>query len=116
MGTPTTNVIPLVDTSAMLKKIQEDQKINDKKLSNSEFLNDIMEFAPVGPIAQIFVIEAIRYYAEQVKSGPKPTESGNGIINPIAWHDTAEYLYDRFEAKYGNGSKDQQPEDSNKAS
>jgi glutamate racemase len=67
--------------------------------TNMEFMFDIMNFSPYGGLCQAFVIEAVRFYCEQiVKTTPKADPSA--IINPVAWHGIATDILKRLKAKY----------------
>lgn len=61
----------------------------NKRQSNEEFVNELMTFSKYGVLAQVFPIEALRYYSELVSGQPKPTEAGNGLVSPIVWHNIA---------------------------
>jgi hypothetical protein len=53
-----------------------------------------------GALVQSFVIEAIRYYAEQVAATPKPVDHGKEFISPVAWHNIAEEVLAKMKANY----------------
>jgi hypothetical protein len=71
-----------------------------KRPTNVEFISYLMTQSQHGALVQSFVIEAIRYYAEQVASTPKPTEHGDAFISPIAWHNIAEEVLAKMKANY----------------
>lgn len=74
----------------------------DKKpMSNTEFITELMDYSYYGALTQVFIIEAIRRYAEIIVAQPKPAEHGNGVISVIAWHEIAEEIKTRMEAAYG---------------
>jgi hypothetical protein len=72
------------------------------KQNNTEFLVDVMEFSKSGPLMQIFVIEALRYYSELVsKTEATETEKDSvSLINPKAWRETAKELHKLLTEKY----------------
>ncbi len=71
-----------------------------KRPTNLEFVSYLMTQSSHGALVQSFVIEAIRYYAEQVASTPKPNEHGNAVISPVAWHNIAEEVLAKMKANY----------------
>jgi hypothetical protein len=89
----------LVDTSGNTLHLTEDQNL--RKLNNEEFIGHLMMFSPTGQMSQIFIIEAIRYYAERVASSEYPEDDPKQFINPQAWHNTATYIVEAFDKKYG---------------
>lgn len=76
------------------------QSSNAQTQTNTEFVADLMDFPKSGVLMQVFVIEAIRLYAQQVESQP-PLE--NHIIDGNAWKACAQEALGRLEAKYGKG-------------
>tara|TARA_Y100000593_G_scaffold29491_1_gene58563 strand:+ start:1752 stop:1958 length:207 start_codon:yes stop_codon:yes gene_type:complete len=65
-------------------------------MTNEEFVKDLMTFNPHGALAQVFVLEAIRKYSEQVVAAdPKLYDSG--FIDGSAWHGMAAYILDKIE-------------------
>ena len=69
--------------------------------TNEEFLGELMMFSPYGALCQVFIIEAIRNYAERVSNSPTPIEHGTGVFSEIAWHgvgvDILKKLKDNYE-------------------
>jgi hypothetical protein len=60
-----------------------------KTQTNIQKVNYLMTMYPGGPLAQAFIIEAVRRYAaELVEAGP-PADNPRAIISPVAWYDTA---------------------------
>ena len=72
----------------------------NKKLTNEEFINELMCFSTYGALTQVFVIEAIRYYAEQVANTPEPTESDGSLLNPVIWHAIAKDIQKALKENY----------------
>lgn len=66
--------------------------------SNTEFVAELMEFSRYGALSQLFVIEAIRRYAEEVAKA-EPVDSG--LISGVAWKAVAEDIQTQLKAKYG---------------
>lgn len=78
-------------------------KLTGKKepMTNTEFVADLMAYSYHGALTQVFIIEAIRRYAEIIIAQSKPVEHGNGCVSVIAWHEIAEEIKTRMEAAYG---------------
>jgi hypothetical protein len=68
--------------------------------TNEEFIGDLLAFSDHGGLIQIFIVEAIRSYSEQVASTPKPVEDGNGFISAIAWHGCATEVLQKMKENY----------------
>lgn len=54
-------------------------------------INKLVNNDKYGALAEVFVIEAVAYYAESILKNPPPTEHGNGLISVIAWHELADH-------------------------
>lgn len=74
-------------------------------LTNEEFFNELMSFSQYGPLTQVFVIEAVRFYSEKVSSTPEPAEHGNGMISAIVWHRIAVDVGKALEEQYASSAK-----------
>ena len=74
------------------------QSSNAQQQTNTEFGTDLMDFSKFGALMQVFVIEAIRWYSQQVESQP-PLE--NHIIDGNAWKACAQEALSKLEAEYG---------------
>lgn len=70
------------------------------KRTNEMMVKDLMNFSPYGALGQVFIVEAIRYYAEQVSSQPRPDDNPHQFINPQAWHDIANDVKKRLDDNY----------------
>jgi hypothetical protein len=68
--------------------------------TNEDMLHYIMNFSSHGAMAQIFVIEALRYYSEKVTEKGEPSEEQRSIISPIAWYHTGLEIQNLLKAKY----------------
>lgn len=71
-----------------------------EKMTNQEFLKWIMNFSAHGTLAEVFVVEAIRYYSEKIANQPKPQDDGNSFISPVAWHELGEEINAKLKMKY----------------
>jgi hypothetical protein len=81
-------------------RLTEEQQI--RKLNNEEFIAHLMMYSSYGPMAQIVIIEAIRFYTEKVVNAGAPSEDLKAYINPIAWYKTSEEIQNKFITRYGN--------------
>jgi hypothetical protein len=77
---------------------------SEKFISNSEFVDDIMNFSRHGVLSQVFVIEAIRYYCEHITKHDKPADEPNSMISPIAWYNLAHEIQEKLIEKYETNS------------
>jgi len=78
-------------------------KTPKKELKTNEILlGELMMYSPHGALCQVFIIEAIRNYAERIASTPTPVEHGNSVISAIAWHGIAVDILARMKANYEN--------------
>jgi hypothetical protein len=59
-----------------------------KPLNNVQKITHLMTMNPGGPLAQAFVLEAVRRYAVEIVAAGEPQENPRAIISPTAWHDT----------------------------
>jgi hypothetical protein len=74
--------------------------------SNTEFVVDVMNYSNSGAMIQMFVIEALRYYSEQVAKGVAPENDPNAFINPRSWWHCAKELQKKIRAKYEGDVED----------
>lgn len=68
--------------------------------TNVEFVTELMELSSYGVLSQVFVIEAIRYYSEQVSKTPEPPDNITEFINPKLWHKIATDINSRMKIRY----------------
>lgn len=78
--------------------------MSNARETNVEFVTRIMEFAPTGAMAQMFVIEAMGRYAKEISKADLSAWSENSIIHPAAWKHTADFILEELEQKYGTRS------------
>jgi hypothetical protein len=71
-----------------------------QKLTNDEFINELMTYSVHGPMMQVFVIEAVRSYSALVSSTPVPEADPASIINPKMWHAIACDVSKAFKENY----------------
>ena len=73
----------------------------DKNTTNVEFVRSIMEFSNHGALAQVFVIEAIRNYCENVLADTSVWPD-TSLINQAAWKAIAYEIQMKANSKYAN--------------
>lgn len=69
-----------------------------KPKTNIELVTDMMEFAPTGAMAQAFVIEAIRRYAEQCVAAP-PGHFESQFMTDAIWRSSAQHCLDKINGR-----------------
>jgi hypothetical protein len=65
--------------------------------SNEEIVLNLLRFSPYGALGQIFIMEAIREYANNVSAIDPATITGTAFINPEAWVGVAKDVKQRLE-------------------
>jgi hypothetical protein len=65
--------------------------------TNVQKVNHLMIMDPGGPLAQAFIIEAVRRYAAEVVEAGPPADDPRAIINPVAWYNTAKEIADQLD-------------------
>jgi hypothetical protein len=73
--------------------------------TNEDFLHYVMNFSKHGGLAQVFVIEALRYYCEKVTEKGEPKEEVLSILSPVAWYQVGLEIQGLLKAKYEPDSK-----------
>jgi hypothetical protein len=75
---------------------KEEPKEN-KRLSNIELLEKIAtRNDEQGLMNQVFMIEAMRFYAELIIETEKPKEAGSEVISNIMWYETATLIHEEL--------------------
>jgi hypothetical protein len=69
------------------------------RLTNEEFVVNILNYSPYGALCQLFVLEAIRYYSELI-SKTQASDDPNNAINPIIWKNIAIDIHNKFLRNY----------------
>lgn len=65
--------------------------------TNVEFVKELMEFSETGALMQVFIIEAIRFYAENTLEWKG--EWKNGFISQEAWNRCATLVIEALEKR-----------------
>ena len=73
------------------------------KKNNVEFVSDMMNYGPNAIVAQMFIMEAIRRYAETVANCQPRELAGmsGGIISPEAWIATGKEINAKMKERLG---------------
>lgn len=66
-------------------------------MTNQEFVEELMTISPYGVLSQLFILEAVRKYSEQVAAADPKIFEGNFIHGP-AWQGVAEDILTKIEA------------------
>ncbi|WP_208935419.1 hypothetical protein [Paracidovorax avenae] len=69
--------------------------------SNIEFVTDLMQFSPKGPLVQVFIVNAIHSAAKQVAEEPDPMVFDSPAFDGKVWQDVAKEILQRMDEKYG---------------
>lgn len=68
--------------------------------TNEDFVRRVMNFSKSGPLAQLMIVEAIRFYSDLVMK-TEPKSDPTAVLNPLAWHQCATEIYQEWYRKYG---------------
>jgi hypothetical protein len=69
--------------------------------TNAEFVARLMEFAKCGPLAQLFIIEAVRKYAEACAAAT-PEKLDCGLISGAHWKRCAIEIHEEVTKHLGS--------------
>jgi hypothetical protein len=83
----------------MTDTISPARKRHLQRLTNEQFIVELMNFSQYGPIIQPFVIEAIRKYCE-IYVAEGSDEETDAVISPRLWMNVAKDVLAQIEAKY----------------
>jgi hypothetical protein len=74
-----------------------------KKLTNEQFVANLMSFHPSGALIQSYVIEALRFYSKMVaKQDPADfKDADKQFVNPNAWRAIGIDVFRQILRKYG---------------
>ena len=75
-----------------------------KEQSNIEFLCDVMNYSQHGAMMQMFVMEALRRYADQCVEGEQEILEGmeGTMFSGPAWVGCAKEIQEKMREKYGD--------------
>jgi len=63
-----------------------------KYLTNEEKVIKLMNHSKSGPMSQMMVMEALRFYFNMIVENGKPEPAPGAFVNPEAWFETATIL------------------------
>lgn len=77
--------------------------MGNKRKTNIEAVVDLMEFSRYGPLAQLFVVDALSKHARHVADAPVEAFAGmrDGMINQEAWQGVAREIAQKMDAHLG---------------
>ena len=87
---------------ALLAKAPEQpvSDVIDKNMSNANFVVSVMSYSNYGAMAQVFVIEAIRNYAETVIADTTVWPA-HSLVSQDLWKAVAKEIQLKTDTKYG---------------
>ena len=71
-----------------------------KRKTNIEFVAEVMDFSEYGPLAQLFVIDALTAWSEKIMNSHPSEYPMNGIVNPEAWIGVAAEINQKIRDQY----------------
>ncbi|HGO6073748.1 TPA: hypothetical protein ACK3Q6_004472 [Burkholderia cepacia] len=72
----------------------------ERRQTNVEFITDLMEHSKYGPMAQMFVIEALAKYSKAVAEAKPESIGAAPFINSASWQAVAREIHEKVEARY----------------
>jgi hypothetical protein len=78
-----------------------------KRLTNTEFVTQLMDFSPKGVMMQLVVLEALRQYPVHILENKEEFTKSmkGGFISPEAWIATCEELQTQLKARFAPAPK-----------
>jgi hypothetical protein len=71
---------------------------------NTDLVSDLMNYSPGGALGEVFIVEAIRRYADQcAAAGPAALDTP--MLNGAAWHRVAVDVKTRCDAFYNRNER-----------
>ncbi|MGM3411942.1 hypothetical protein [Ralstonia holmesii] len=75
-----------------------------KPKTNIEFVRELMDFSRFGPLAQMFVIDALSKWSDKIANTPveelHKAFDGNLLIGAEAWQGVAREIKDKLDAHF----------------
>lgn len=72
-----------------------------KRKTNVQLVKTMMEFSSYGPLAQVFIMQAISEYAKSVASST-PEKLETPLVSGAAWHGVAVEIKNQIDDHYKN--------------
>lgn len=73
-----------------------------QRQTNVEFLTDLMEFSPLGPLTQAFIVHTLHVGARQIADDPNPSRFDSAVLDGTYWQQIAKHVADRMDEFYGS--------------
>ena len=73
-----------------------------RKMSNIEFVVELMQFSRYGPLAQMLIIDAIIKYSAVVAAATDPAPYTNGLIDGRLWIECGRDIKRQLDEFYGD--------------
>jgi hypothetical protein len=70
-----------------------------RRLTNQEFLMDMMTFSRFGPMTEVFIMEAVRLHAQAAAVQDPDNADQNSMVSPHLWANVARDIAARFEQR-----------------
>lgn len=75
-----------------------------KPKTNIELVCELMDFSPFGPLAQMFVIDALTKWSDKIADTPieelRKAFEGNPLISAEAWQGVAREIKEKLDANF----------------
>lgn len=72
-----------------------------RRMTNTEFITNLMEHCPYGIMSQIIVIQATQQFAEQIAQTPLEELDEHPLISGEAFKRGAEWVLEQYKQQYG---------------
>lgn len=76
-----------------------------KRMNNIEAVRDMMDYSAYGPLAQLFVMQAIEQFADKVIDhgivALRKEMGNNSFVSPEGWHGVAEEIKQKLNDHFG---------------
>ena len=73
-----------------------------KRLTNVEFISELMEFSSAGPLMQSFVFAALENYSNQIIKASSDDWDTNGFISFESWQATAKEVLSEIDKRFND--------------
>jgi len=75
--------------------------MNRRLKTNEDLVLDLMNYSPYGALGEVFIVEAIRKYADALVATPLGPSSPDSFINNEPWNSIAADVKKRCDEFYG---------------
>lgn len=70
------------------------------RLTNTQLVEELMEFPRSGPLMQVFIIQALSEFSKGVLAST-PGSLGNGLVSEEAWRACASEILEKLQQERG---------------